>query len=444
MTSKYDKEGVLPLLIEKPKAKSQKTLTFKLRVAPNDNANTTTFEFQMEFVDGSETPREIIQWTQNCARVCDGLLATDGPAQANIYRQTLRGTSLTTFTAETERNRLARFTALRNEAAKQARDTGGNDRDIARAIAAIAEPPVNVDDIAKGEQAVILSIMPSKALERQKRAMRRHWRKPADMPIRQHACAIQHINNAEIPMLPPFGNHLMLSDDELKDIILFGCPNSWQTEMSRQGKDAVNMTYEEVLTFMERMEATEAPPIEHGRIPKKQDKKSKPKSSSNSGARDCLHHGPNTHPTNECRTIKAMLEAQKGKGESKSFHKNKTWTKNGSNTKKPYAAKGEEMKSFLQNMVKDAVKESMNTYQQEMNSYQELNSFHSSSGNPKKRKAESDEVSEPGEVKNMDLSQFSYDECKSVGTSSESGKTLEEELAEIDSQLDNFFEGKED
>ena len=62
------------------------------------------------------------------------------------------------------------------------------------------------------------SVIPTKALEMQKRYMQRRMRKPADMKIRQYVNHLTWINLDELPQLPPFSPTQALSSDELMDM----------------------------------------------------------------------------------------------------------------------------------------------------------------------------------------------------------------------------------
>ena len=58
-------------------------------------------------------------------------------------------------------------------------------------------------------------------------------------------------------MLPPFRADQVLSNDKLLDILLYGTPTSWQREMDSQGFDPLLHTFNEVVDFMEQIEASE-------------------------------------------------------------------------------------------------------------------------------------------------------------------------------------------
>ena len=108
-----------------------------------------------------------------------------------------------------------------------------------------------------GARGVISYMTPHKALQRVKRYLHRHSRKPVDMSVQEYFNAFQRINTEEIPFLPPFGGDAQqrLGDDEIIEIIVYGIPNSsWKNEMTKQGFDQIEKGLGPLLEFCERME----------------------------------------------------------------------------------------------------------------------------------------------------------------------------------------------
>jgi hypothetical protein len=58
---------------------------------------------------------------------------------------------------------------------------------------------------------VISDLLPRQVLAKAKRSLRRDTRKPVDMKVRKYYQALIHINNEELPNLPPFGAGQALS-----------------------------------------------------------------------------------------------------------------------------------------------------------------------------------------------------------------------------------------
>ncbi|NJO52630.1 MAG: hypothetical protein HC840_28110 [Leptolyngbyaceae cyanobacterium RM2_2_4] len=394
------KVAPLPMLIETNKKKTQKTLVFKLKVHPTDN-NSPVYEFQMDALDGTEDTREVLQWRVNLDKVITGFNITTAEGKDRMIQQLLRGKVLTTYTAGMEHKRRELHNNRQQEAARQARlQANGQAEDavaaaIRTAMDGVAIPAITEEFITHGIRRVIESLVPHKALQRQKRCMRRYWRKPKDMSVKQYVSNVIHVNEVELPLLPPFNADQSLSEDEIVDMILFGTPSSWIKEMDRQGLNPEDTTLTALVSFLERIEESEGFDPQSTTIAKKSDNK-KSKSSDNkmvAGDKHCLFHGPNTHSSNACHTLKKMLEEQKkgsGSGSKPSFaSKNKTWKRDDKYGK-------DKGKKELAAFIKETIKE-------------EMNSFHS-----KKRKTSDDDEShaEEGEVNQMDfdLSKFNYED----------------------------------
>jgi hypothetical protein len=202
-------------------------------------------------------------------------------------------------------------------------------------------------------------VCPYKALEKQKRFMRRKMRKPADMKTRMYVNYLQRINYDELPMLPPFaGASQSLAVDELMDIVLFGIPKSWITEMDKQDFDPFTKSINRVVDFCERMESAENfTPVAMKKpsgSPAKKTKfhKAQGKSSNGNGDKWCEYHESNTHNTSEC-TVLNKLKASKKSSSDKPAAK-KDW-KGKSNDAKKFTKK--ELNAIVKKKVTQAKKE---------------------------------------------------------------------------------------
>ena len=388
----------LPLMIETNIKKTQKTLVFKLKVHPTE-ASSPTYEFQMDALDGTETTREVVQWNINLNKVLVGFNITASGAIDQMIQQTLRGKVLTTYSTGVNaiRTKLHRTNILAAETVAREAANGATDAEIAAAVKAAVDkealPAISDEMVTNGIHKVIESLVPHKALQRQKRCMRRYWRKPKDMAVKQYVSNILHINEVEIPLLPPFLVDQGLSEDELMDMILFGCPASWTKEMDKQGIDPENITLMNCVSFFERLEESEGFDTSATAVKKHDSKKKKTDNNKIvSGDKHCLIHGPNTHPSNACFELKKILEKTRGgsPSSSKTTFKNKTW-KRGDDKKTSF--KSDKSKKELAAFIKDTIKEEMNSFQS------------------KKRKADdSSSDEEEGEMHQMDvdLSKFNY------------------------------------
>jgi len=342
------KVAPLPLVIETKNKKSSKTLEFKLRVNPTVQ-DSPTYSVQMDVLDGTETPREVLNWLFNVRKAIRGLNAADVASIDAIVKQMLRGKCVGVYTSTCDTGRRK----AHEEAMDLAEANMVNGQNVATVRGAVRVPALSEDMIWTAVRHVIASALPSKCLQKQKRCMRRFWRKPKDMNIRQCANNIQHINDVELPELPPFVTDQGLSEDEIVDMIIFGVPNSWSKEMDKQGINPEDASLNTIINFFERMEESEDFDPNSTPVPKKKDKSGKPKALV-SGKKDCVIHGPNRHPTEACHTIKNMIANQKG-GDGKPKCGNKSWKRDGKDNKKKDSSK-KDMAAF----IKKTIKEEMN------------------------------------------------------------------------------------
>jgi hypothetical protein len=129
---------------------------------------------------------------------------------------------------------------------------------LQRARDGAVQPEYTDPDILIGIQATMNAVCPYRALENQKRFMRRKMRKPTGMSTLQYVNHMTRINTKELPNLPPFrGAAGKFTDDEFKEIILFGLPNSWKKEMDKFDFDPFLKSITELVEFCERMEASD-------------------------------------------------------------------------------------------------------------------------------------------------------------------------------------------
>ena len=252
---------------------------------------------------------------------------------------------------------------------------------------------------------MVNELCPYKALEKQKRFMRRKMRKPANMTTRTYVNNLLRINTDELPQLPPFSPTQSLREDELIDIVTFGIPKSWVRKMDEHDFDPVVKGLAATIVFCERMESSEdfTPDADQKISTKKTSTSKKYKSDrKNSGPRHgkwCDYHEVNTHNTSERETLK-KLKASRSSGNDKPAHKNKTW-KRKSDEAKTYSKK--ELAAIAKKASREAVKKA-------------TAECHAVA----KRKSDSDDDS---------------------STSSESDKSvnmMEAQMAEVDQQLADF------
>ena len=166
-----------------------KYLTFKLRSNPADE-HSTMYELTVPFFS-SGTPEELLDFIKNVEKVFVGQNMTAGPARYSLLRRVLQGDALAAF----------------NRAATA---TGNETNDHLKTC---------LTELKK-------HIFPQKALNNQKRYMRRFLRKPREMKIREFMTRLNKINEL-LTLFPPVRDGQeaeKLPDDELMDIAEFAVP----------------------------------------------------------------------------------------------------------------------------------------------------------------------------------------------------------------------------
>ncbi len=96
-------------------------------------------------------------------------------------------------------------------------------------------------------------VFPTRALQVQKRYMRRHMRKSPYMKMKEYMARVEELNNY-LSMLPDYTIGDKLHEDELLDIYEYGIPKSWQKQFLLQNWDPQHHTKQEFREFCERLE----------------------------------------------------------------------------------------------------------------------------------------------------------------------------------------------
>lgn len=186
---------------------------------------------------------------------------------------------------------------------------------------------------------LIFKIFPRRALRLQKRYLRRYLRKPRDVQMRSvHTRVVElndylesfpngKTNDQGVPL--GFSANQKLDDDELADILEYGCPGSWQRKMISHGFDPIEEDdpIEGLVQFCERMETVEG--MEANLNPKqssnnnKSSRKRKTPDDSGDGSskydptKFCRYHGPG-HDTGKCRKLLELADKMKQEGANRS------------------------------------------------------------------------------------------------------------------------------
>ena len=329
----------LPLVSDETEEEdSTKYCTYKLAVA---QGSANKYSFTMLKVDGTQSIRATLKWTRDIKTVFKGLEITDGADMHNMVQEMCSGATLTAYNAGVEANLHARWQMDKNTAMRAAapRDAAAETQvqyatRIQRIIAAVDVPDTDENAVMKGAEAVLTARCPYKVLEKQKRFMRRKMRKPFGMTTRQYVNHLSRINNEELPNLPPFrGGNAGFSDEEFKEIILFGIPNRWKKDMDKFDFDPYSNTIVQLVEFCERMEASddtandEKGSSKGNTSPTKKSKSSKTrfdKSSHKKGDKWCDYHESDTHTTAECTVLKKLKASKSGGDSTKKQWKSKS------------------------------------------------------------------------------------------------------------------------
>jgi len=409
--SKKSDDVILPLKLEKERKLSKdQMVTFKLRTDPTQ-ATSTTFELSVPFIDGSEGPRAAILAQKHLTRVITGMNITTAQGCRAMVHTIYRGEAKAAYDRQVNTQNEIEWELARETARQQhvAANPGATDAQIAAVGQAVGRPDISDACHTQGMSAIVKYMCPYKVLERVKRQLRRNCRKPADMTMVEFFTAVNRINTEEIPYLPPFnGANQSLTEEEIKEILHYGLPNSWKNEMTRQGFDLINENTASLLEFCQRLE--EIPDFQAAKRSDNQSSKKKSGSSnvskqtgkSNSGtsggnSKFCLLHGTGSHTTDMCNTLKAQIKRQKGsneiKKESSNNFGNKTWSR-----KADIANKNQ--KKELATFIKNAVKGELNA----------ISTMKKRKGHSKADGFAIDPVEEILEEGQIDLSEFNYED----------------------------------
>ena len=289
---KNQRRQIIPVIpferADPPKLEKGDYTVMKCKTDPG-NPNSATFDLPIPYFR-NERPEVYLKWRNNLKKVIKGQAATDGPTKYLLTRQLLEGDALTVFNL--------RATARGNETNEHYKFV--------------------MADLTQ-------HVFPLKALQTQKRYMRRFLRKPKDTKVRDFVSRVSELNQLLI-QFPGADENSKLPDDELLDLLEFGVPSSWQRQMILQDFDPVFNTVAKFVDFCERQELIE-PKEDKKKDSAKSDKNSsskKRKSSGGGGKGDFLLHGDNCgHSTHDCRTLKAQASKLKEHYKKKSQDKSK-------------------------------------------------------------------------------------------------------------------------
>jgi len=285
----------IPLVRQKVKKDPTNSMAFDLRQTPNDN-DSPTFALTAEILDVTPTFSDWILFEDNGRKICTGMNATTGPERFSIIRNLLTGTML------------ARFNTL--------------------ATAQGAETIAHLDEVLNGMK---LPIAGRQSLARQKRFMRRYMRKHKDSSYREWYERFTEINNL-LPRFPNAGVNARFDLDEIRDIIYFVIPNTWNAHMLNHNFDIFTSTLDETLEYCERIEEAEGNADDSSKAVAKlpSNKKKRERERKNGSNKDdavaapaakktkffCEEHGHNwSHSTSKCKVIKGKKKKEQSRQE---------------------------------------------------------------------------------------------------------------------------------
>ena len=362
------KSGFLPppIPLERAETKTlQKDdyLTMKLRSIPNKSTS-PVYELNVPYFKADGTPEEWLKFLRNFKKVIVGQDLTTGVTQFAMARRLLMGETLAQF------NKKAKD--LLEEAVKDAAEG-----DV------ITEADVEtVANLQLCFQAVTVTVLPHKALQTQKRYMRRVLRKPQGMKIRDYFGRYIELNEY-LKEFPPFQVDQQLPNDEVLEHAEFAIPNSWQKQMVLHGFNTISRTMDKFIQFCKRLEISESiynathkkglktntQTGTDGASPKGRSGKTNSQQSGKKRKAEyyCLYHGENsTHNTDQCKVLKAQAERmanQHGKGKYRKTEKDEK------NKRKM------DFQSFAADIVQQVVKKIKKSSQDDKDSERESFSF---------------------------------------------------------------------
>ena len=220
-------EVIIPLYREAEKEiPKEKRIVIKLRSTPND-ANSQLYEVITRAFDHG-TPEEWIRHRKMIKKVLDGQNITSGPDSFRMTRRLLEGKALANFEVSVVTNTYTE----------------------------------TVNNLDKALKDVAVAIFPTRALQKQKRSMRRRMPKPFGMPVAHYWARLVELNQY-LPFFPGGDANSKLADDDLKEVLEFGIPDTWRMYMTITRFIPANETPDKIVNFCQELEGIES---KHGSL----------------------------------------------------------------------------------------------------------------------------------------------------------------------------------
>ena len=310
---------VIPFAKEPPRIVSKENrMTFKLLSTPSDPKSITYECKTYAFDDGS--PEEWLEHVKTYKKIIVGQNIKTGEPAFTMLKRLLKGKALTDF------ERIKVDEAYTN----------------------------SMDNVKEMLKKLTEEIFPERALQKQRRALRRYVRKPEGMKTSTFYARLVEMNE-QLKTFPGGSKTSSLTEDEVKEILEFALPKTWRVHMTLSQFKCEDKTPKEILDFCKEIEGIEA---EHGSLAvagvrdnrkpqstktstkttrkRKRDSEEK-ESDANKQRKYCPIHGYCSHTAEQCTMLKdaiakgkrqytdKLLEFKKNKarGKDKTFSKEK-------------------------------------------------------------------------------------------------------------------------
>ena len=155
----HNEVAILTLVPETVKYPKDKLLQFKLRTIPGD-ANSPTYELTVPKISGQEGVRETIKWSKAIYQVFEGMNATTAAQRDQLVRRALCDQAETAFENGLVQATAMRLVALRQAAYDAAIAASGTAAEAQAAGRAVADPPIDSDDVNAGIRAIMDFVVP--------------------------------------------------------------------------------------------------------------------------------------------------------------------------------------------------------------------------------------------------------------------------------------------
>jgi hypothetical protein len=211
-----------PIPLERPERlilEDGNYVSFKLRAVPQDPLS-QLYSLSIPYFS-TGTPESWITFRKNLDKVLIGQNVTTGPPTYAMARRVLEGAALARFNASV----------------------------IERGTETLEHFALVIDDMGA-------YVFPRKALEIEKRFLRRDLKKPRKLKMREFLTRVDEINH-DLRYFPAFVPGARILEDELKGLLEMSVPDKWQEQILLQGFDTIQSSKQELLEFCERIEATE-------------------------------------------------------------------------------------------------------------------------------------------------------------------------------------------